>query len=163
MKSSTKPGRDKKRDRAIFVPPSYVYFSNQYRIGRRDVIIFVPPTWVWNRAGDSKTFPAGENCKKKTNPSNLIFVFNSTFLLLFINLATVWNQKHECFRAYISYQKSRYAELFLQSASLKLLGMFCIHCYHVTRVFKKPYWRRSFLLFFLVCCCKFICKYFSMF
>ena len=92
-----------------------------------------------------------------------IFKFNSTFSLFFINLATLWSQKHKCFRTYISYQKSSHAELFLQFAPLKLLRMFWIHCFHVTRVLRKPYWRRSYLATFFVCCCKFMYKYFSIF
>ena len=45
----------------------------------------------------------------KTYLPNSIFRFNSTFLLLFINLATLWNQKGECFRTYICYQKNSHA------------------------------------------------------
>ena len=43
------------------------------------------------------------------------------FAILFINVTTFWSQKHEFFRKYISCQKIRPAELFLQSASLTLL------------------------------------------
>ena len=93
-----------------------------------------------------------------------MFRFSSNFLLPFINIATyLWNQKHERFRTYISYQKSSHAELFLQSASLKLLEMFWIHCCHVSRVPKKTHWKRSFLVIFFFCCCEFRYRYFNMF
>ena len=57
------PRLDKKHGRTIFFKPLYVEFFNWNWIGRCDGMISVPPSRVWNRAGDSKTFPARENCK----------------------------------------------------------------------------------------------------
>ena len=67
--------------------------------------------WFYN-------FPASGNCEKNHSSKFNIFKFNSNFLLLLINWATLCNQKHQCFRTYISYQKNHNAELSLQSDSL---------------------------------------------
>ena len=47
-----------------------------------------------------------------------------------------------------------------QSASLKLLEMFWIHCCHFNRVLKL-HWKRSFLVTLFVRCCEFV--YFNVF
>ena len=77
-------------------------------------------------------------CRKlnKTNFPHSMFRFNST-LLLFINLRTLWNQKHECSRKYITHKKSSHADFFWQFASLKLLRVFWICCCHVSGVLTK--------------------------
>ena len=98
----------------------------------------------------------------KTNLPNSIFSFDSNFLLLLINLATSWSQKYECFRTYISYQKISHTDCSLQSASLKLMGMFWIYCYHVSRFSRKPHWKISFLvIFFCLLHCEFMYRYFN--
>ena len=71
------------------------------------------------------------NCKlvKRVGSSKEI-TYNQFFLIMEViswlkGLATLWNQKYKCFRTYISYQKISHVEFFCQSASLKLLQMFC--------------------------------------
>lgn len=101
-------------------------------------------------------FSCWQKLWKKTLPSS-IFTSNSTFC------TTLWNQKEESFWTYISYQKSSRTEFFLQSASLKLLGILWIHCCHVSIVLKKPHWTRWFLVTFFGCCWEFMYRYFNMF
>ena len=83
-----------------------------------DRMIFVLPFWTWNCTSDPISL-AGEN-------SN------------FINLATLWNQKRECFRTCISDQKSNHAKYFLRSAALKLLEMSWRYCCAGLRTLEKP-------------------------
>ena len=68
----------------------------------------------------------------KTTIPNSIFTFNSTFLFPVINLATLWNQKHECSGINISYQKSSHAEL------RNLLLLSCWECAEYTLREKCP-------------------------
>ena len=43
------------------------------------------------------------------------------------------------------------------------LKMFWMHCFHVSRNFKKSHWKRSFFVIFFACSCEFICRCFNMF
>ena len=73
----------------------------------------------------------------KTNLQNPEFRFNLTFSLLSINFATLWHQKHECFRTCTPCQKSSHEERFFAIWSL--------------------------LVTYFVCCSESMHKYFNMF
>ena len=92
----------------------------------------------------------------KTTLINWIFSFNSTFLLLFVNLADLENQNHKCFR-------TADTENYSTNPLLKFFGMFWIDSCYVTRVLKIPYWNRPFFKTYFVYCCEFMYRYFNMF
>ena len=96
-------------------------------------------------------------CRKlnKTNFPHSMFRFNST-LLLFINLRTLWNQKHECSRKYITHKKSSHASLSCWECSEYVVVM-------LAGFSQKPHWKRSLLVTFFVCCSEFMCGYLNMF
>ena len=89
---------------------------------------------------------------------NSILKFNSSFWLFPINLAVLWNQKHNCFWTKFLIQVAK------QNFSSRTFLLSCWECSnYIVVMFTGPSnnHTRSFLVTFLVCCCEF--RYFNFF
>ena len=99
-------------------------------------MISIPTFGAWNCRSESIIFLAVEIVNISTPLNSTLSL--TRFFFLFINLATLWNQKTQTFLTYLLHQKSSHAKPFFQSASLKLLEIPWKPCCVVSRILEKP-------------------------